>query len=411
MEERGDLYLDRYEGWYSVRDEAYYEEERADRRRTTARSCRRTARRSNGRSRRAGSSACPNTSSRCSTFMRRNPDFIRPESRRNEVVRFVEGGLKDLSISRTSFDWGVPVPGSDSHVMYVWLDALTNYITGLGYPDDTELWRRYWPADVHLIGKDVVRFHAVYWPAFLMSAGIALPEAGVRPRLPAQPRREDVEERRQCRRPDGARRALRRRCAALFPAARSDVRPGRQLQRRSDRHPRQCRARQQLRQPRPAHLVRSFARIWAAACPRSMATATPTTRCSTWSAGRSSETMPAALRATSPSRKASRPGSRRCSPATPISTSRRRGRCARPIPSAWRRARDAVHRHRRRSRSRSADHPAQRRPAARSFGVAPELGLRSIIEPLVFDRWRKRVPARAADAAVPAARAEEEEAA
>ena len=108
--------------------------------------------------------------------MPRNPEFIRPESRRNEVLRFVEGGLKDLSISRTSFDWGVPVPGSDSHVMYVWLDALTNYITGLGYPDDTELWRRYWPADVHLIGKDVVRFHAVYWPAFLMSAGIALPK-------------------------------------------------------------------------------------------------------------------------------------------------------------------------------------------------------------------------------------------
>ena len=105
-----------------------------------------------------------------------NPDFILPESRRNEVVRFVEGGLKDLSISRTSFDWGVPVPGSDNHVMYVWLDALTNYITGLGYPDDTELWRRYWPANVHLIGKDVVRFHAVYWPAFLMSAGIALPK-------------------------------------------------------------------------------------------------------------------------------------------------------------------------------------------------------------------------------------------
>ena len=104
-----------------------------------------------------------------------NPDFIRPDSRRNEVLRFVEGGLSDLSISRASFDWGVPVPGSPGHVMYVWLDALTNYITGLGYPDDTELWRRYWPADVHLIGKDVVRFHAVYWPAFLMSAGIALP--------------------------------------------------------------------------------------------------------------------------------------------------------------------------------------------------------------------------------------------
>ncbi len=175
MEERGDLYLDRYEGWYSVRDEAYYEEEElslAD----------------------DGSKLSPHGTPvewtveeswffRLSKYQQplldlyaANSDFIRPESRRNEVVRFVEGGLKDLSISRTSFDWGVPVPGSDGHVMYVWLDALTNYITGLGYPDDTELWRRYWPADVHLIGKDVVRFHAVYWPAFLMSAGLALPK-------------------------------------------------------------------------------------------------------------------------------------------------------------------------------------------------------------------------------------------
>src|SRR3954466_12810454 len=175
MEERGDLYLDRYEGWYSVRDEAYYEEEEL----TGAED---------------GSKLSPNGTPvewtveeswffRLSKYQQplldhyaANPDFIRPESRRNEVVRFVEGGLKDLSISRTSFDWGVPVPGSDSHVMYVWLDALTNYITGLGYPDETELWRRYWPADVHLIGKDVVRFHAVYWPAFLMSAGIELPK-------------------------------------------------------------------------------------------------------------------------------------------------------------------------------------------------------------------------------------------
>ena len=167
-------------------------------------------------------------------------------------------GSRTCSISRTSFDWGVPVPGSDGHVMYVWLDALTNYITGLGYPDDTELWRRYWPADVHLIGKDVVRFHAVYWPAFLMSRGDRAAEAGLRPRLPAQPRREDVEERRQCRRSDGARRALRGRCAALFPAARSAVRPGRQLQRRGDRQPRQRRARQQLRQSRAAHFVDDF---------------------------------------------------------------------------------------------------------------------------------------------------------
>ncbi|MGN6590729.1 MAG: methionine--tRNA ligase [Sphingomicrobium sp.] len=175
MEERGDLYLDRYEGWYSVRDEAYYEEVElgvSD----------------------DGTKVSPQGTPvewtveeswffRLSKYQQplldlyaANPDFIRPESRRNEVVRFVEGGLKDLSISRTSFDWGVPVPGSDDHVMYVWLDALTNYITGLGYPDDTELWRRFWPANVHLIGKDVVRFHAVYWPAFLMSAGVELPK-------------------------------------------------------------------------------------------------------------------------------------------------------------------------------------------------------------------------------------------
>jgi len=175
MEERGDLYLDRYEGWYSVRDEAYYEEEELVE--------------GEGGEKLSPQGTPVEWTVEESWFFRlakyqqalldhyaAHPEFIRPESRRNEVVRFVEGGLKDLSISRTSFDWGVPVPGSDSHVMYVWLDALTNYITGLGYPDDTELWRRYWPADVHVIGKDVVRFHAVYWPAFLMSAGIALPK-------------------------------------------------------------------------------------------------------------------------------------------------------------------------------------------------------------------------------------------
>src|SRR5690242_4976127 len=175
MDEKGDLYLDRYEGWYSVRDEAYYEPDEL----TSADD---------------GSKLSPQGTPvewtveeswffRLSKYQQplldlyaANPEFIQPDSRRNEVVRFVEGGLKDLSISRTSFDWGVPVPGSDNHVMYVWLDALTNYITGLGYPEETELWKRYWPANVHLIGKDVVRFHAVYWPAFLMSAGIALPK-------------------------------------------------------------------------------------------------------------------------------------------------------------------------------------------------------------------------------------------
>ena len=175
MAERGDLYLDRYEGWYSVRDEAYYDEseliagEGEDRLSPQGTPVEWTVEES--------------WFFRLSAYQQKlrdhyaaNPDFIQPETRRNEVLRFVEGGLKDLSISRTSFDWGVKVPGSPEHVMYVWLDALTNYLTGLGFPDGGELWDRYWPADVHLIGKDVVRFHAVYWPAFLMSAGIALPK-------------------------------------------------------------------------------------------------------------------------------------------------------------------------------------------------------------------------------------------
>jgi len=175
MAAAGDLYLGRYEGWYSVRDEAYYDEKEL----VTADS---------------GEQLSPQGTEvewtveeswffRLSAYQDRllahyeaNPGFIRPESRRNEVLRFVEGGLSDLSVSRTSFDWGVRVPGSDNHVMYVWLDALTNYITGVGYPDDGEAWRKFWPADVHVIGKDVVRFHAVYWPAFLMSAGLPLPK-------------------------------------------------------------------------------------------------------------------------------------------------------------------------------------------------------------------------------------------
>jgi methionyl-tRNA synthetase len=175
MEKAGDIYLDKYSGWYSVRDEAYYDESEL------------TA--GEGGSKLSPQGTPVEWTAEESWFFKlsayqqpllhhyaAHPEFIQPDSRRNEVLRFVEGGLSDLSISRTSFDWGVPVPDSAGHVMYVWLDALTNYITGLGYPDDTELWRRYWPADVHLIGKDVVRFHAVYWPAFLMSAGIALPK-------------------------------------------------------------------------------------------------------------------------------------------------------------------------------------------------------------------------------------------
>ena len=176
MEANGDLYLDRYEGWYSVRDEAYYDESELV-------------------AGEGGDKLSPQGTPvewtveeswffRLSKYQepllalyRDNPDFVRPESRRNEVMRFVEGGLRDLSVSRTSFDWGVKVPGAEDHVMYVWVDALTNYLTGLGYPDDTADFRKFWPADLHLIGKDIVRFHAVYWPAFLMSAGIPVPKA------------------------------------------------------------------------------------------------------------------------------------------------------------------------------------------------------------------------------------------
>ena len=115
-------------------------------------------------------------SDRLLAFYEQNPRFIAPESRRNEVISFVKGGLQDLSVSRTSFSWGVPVPGDPKHIMYVWLDALTNYITECGYPDTNDPLWKYWPADLHMVGKDIIRFHCVFWPAFLMSAGIAPPK-------------------------------------------------------------------------------------------------------------------------------------------------------------------------------------------------------------------------------------------
>jgi methionyl-tRNA synthetase len=174
MEANGDIYLGQYAGWYSVRDEAYYDEDE-------------TRLGSDGI--RLGPQNTPvewteeqNYRFRLSAYQDRllalyaeQPDFISPESRRNEVVSFVRGGLQDLSISRTTFDWGLPVPNHPDHVMYVWIDALNNYLTGCGFPDEASPRARYWPADLHVIGKDIVRFHAVYWPAFLMSAGLPLP--------------------------------------------------------------------------------------------------------------------------------------------------------------------------------------------------------------------------------------------
>jgi methionyl-tRNA synthetase len=176
MNAAGDIYLDAYSGWYSVRDERFFTEGE-------------TSVRDDG-TRIATETGAPVTWTEEQTYFFRlsayadkllahyeaHPEFIGPEVRRNEVVSFVSGGLRDLSISRTTFDWGVPVPRHPDHVMYVWVDALTNYLTGVGFPDTgSAAFRRYWPADVHMIGKDIIRFHTVYWPAFLMSAGIELP--------------------------------------------------------------------------------------------------------------------------------------------------------------------------------------------------------------------------------------------
>ncbi len=171
----GDIYLGNYEGWYAVRDEAFYDA-------------------SELLTRPDGSKVAPSGApvewvlepsyffrlsawqDRLLKFYEENPDFIAPTSSRNEVVSFVKGGLNDLSISRTTFNWGIPVPDAPGHVMYVWMDALINYITGVGFPDEDAPRWRFWPADVHFVGKEITRFHAVYWPAFLMSAGVPTPK-------------------------------------------------------------------------------------------------------------------------------------------------------------------------------------------------------------------------------------------
>jgi len=176
MEANGDIYLAKYAGWYSVRDEAYYDESE-------------TALGPDG-NRRSIKTDTPvewmeeeNYLFRLSKYQEpllklyaEQPDFLGPETRMNEVASFVRSGLKDLSVSRTTFDWGVPVPDRPGHVMYVWVDALTNYLTVTGFPDAGAANARFWPASLHIIGKDIVRFHAVYWPAFLMSAGLPLPK-------------------------------------------------------------------------------------------------------------------------------------------------------------------------------------------------------------------------------------------
>ncbi len=173
--QNGDIFQSTYKGWYSVRDEAYFDEAELK----TAADGKKFAP--------SGAEAKwveePSYFFRLSAYQQKlldfyeaNPDFIAPKERRNEIISFVKGGLQDLSISRTTFDWGIPVPDAPGHVMYVWIDALTNYITGVGFPDEHgALFKKFWPADLHVIGKDIIRFHTVYWPAFLMSAGIEVP--------------------------------------------------------------------------------------------------------------------------------------------------------------------------------------------------------------------------------------------
>lgn len=177
MEDAGDIYLDKYAGWYSVRDEAFYGEDETQLRPDGNRVASATGTEVEWTEEESYFFRLSAYGERLLKLYEDNPEFIEPAFRRNEVASFVKQGLRDLSISRTSFDWGVPVPGSEHHIMYVWVDALVNYISALGYPDVADSrFKTYWPCSVHVIGKDIVRFHAIYWPAFLMSVGIALPE-------------------------------------------------------------------------------------------------------------------------------------------------------------------------------------------------------------------------------------------
>ena len=173
MEANGDIYKGGYAGWYSVRDEAYYDESETELRDGVRYGPQGTA--VEWMEEESYFFRLSAYQDRLLELYQSDKDFIRPEARRNEIISFVKSGLKDLSVSRTTFDWGIPVPGDERHVMYVWVDALTNYLTATGWFDGGER-AEFWPADVHVIGKDIVRFHTVYWPAFLMSAGVPVPK-------------------------------------------------------------------------------------------------------------------------------------------------------------------------------------------------------------------------------------------
>ena len=173
LEKNDEIYLDKYKGWYSINDEAYFADEEVVKNKETNKMQAPSGHEVQWVEEESYFFKLSKWESKLLDFYKKNPKFILPESRRNEVIKFVEGGLKDLSISRTTFSWGVKVPNNDKHVMYVWIDALINYLSALGYPDNK--YKKFWPA-THIVGKDILRFHAVYWPAILMAANIEPPK-------------------------------------------------------------------------------------------------------------------------------------------------------------------------------------------------------------------------------------------
>ena len=171
--DKGDIYLGEYEGWYNVREESFITETQLEEINQLPADKRPKIDKIKEES---YFFKLSNYQDPLLQHYRSNPEFVRPSNRLNEVISFVESGLRDLSISRTTFSWGIPVPENENHVLYVWFDALTNYLTACGYPEDKKRFESIWPADLHLVGKDILRFHAIYWPAFLMSAGLPLPK-------------------------------------------------------------------------------------------------------------------------------------------------------------------------------------------------------------------------------------------
>ena len=172
----GDIYLDKYSGWYSVSDEAYYDEDEIEDK-DGKKICKLSGSLVEWVEEESYFFKLSAWTDKLLKIYKENKNFILPISRRNEVIKFVEKGLKDLSISRTSFTWGIPVPKDSKHVIYVWLDALSNYLSALNFPDtNNKKFKNFWPADVHIIGKDILRFHAIFWPAFLLAAKLPLPK-------------------------------------------------------------------------------------------------------------------------------------------------------------------------------------------------------------------------------------------